>query len=282
MTTLRFEPVRGGLGDSALAQVAALEAACAVYDQVRLKLEWDSLRARAAGQVSDWICLDRGRLVGFCGLYGFQPGEFELCGMVGPGHRRRGIARTLFTLAVAEARARRPPADRLLVVVDRAHPDGAAFARAMGASYHNSEYSLRVTERPAGPTGLTMRAATLDDADFVARCLAPAFGLHSWTMPDPQRRPITLFLDGDRPVAVIHVAHEAGVARLYGFAVPPDLRGHGLGGRALRLIVGTLLDSGEQAVELEVSTGSDSALSLYLRTGFRMVSTIDYFALPLT
>lgn len=279
---VRFEPVRGGLDAADLVRVAGLEAVCAVHDGVRLKLEWGVLRGRPADEVNDWVCRDGDRIVGFCGLYGFQPGEFELCGMVEPEHRRSGVARTLFASAVAAARARLPAGGQLLIVVDRAFDGGGAFAGAVGASYHSSEYSMRLTEPPTGATGLTMRQAGLSDAGFVASCLAPAFGIDpSWSMPDPARRPITMFSDGDEPVAVIHVAVEKDAARLYGFAVPPELRGRGYGGRALRQVAGGLLGDGHPAVELEVNTDNENALSLYRRSGFRLVSVIDYHALPL-
>jgi len=273
--TLQPEPVRGGLEAADLERVAELEAECVRHDGVRLKLEWSELRQRPAEHVNDWVCRDGDRVVAFCGLYSFQAGQFEVCGMVAPGFRRRGVARSLFAAMLEQARSR--PSVLLLLVVDRA----GAFAAAVGATYHHSEHSMRLTERPTGPTGLTMRQADLADAPFVAACLGDAFGVGpDWTMPDPARRPITLFFEGSRPVATIHVAHEEGVARLYGFVVPAELRGQGYGGQALRLIVGALLDAGHPAVELEVATANESALSLYRRSGFALVSTIDYHAVP--
>jgi ribosomal protein S18 acetylase RimI-like enzyme len=277
---VRVEAVAGGMDADVMAEVAGLEAACVAHEGVRLKLEWPVLANRPAGEVNEWICRESGRVVGFCGLYSFQRKEFELCGMVAPGHRRRGVATGLFTAALEQARSRLPAADRLLTVVDRAGA-GGAFAVAVGCRYHNSEYSMRLTERPDGPTGLTMRPATFDDAAFVGRCLASAFGLDDWTMPDPARRPITLFLDGDEPVAVIHVSRDRDAGRVYGFAVPPELRGRGYGGRALRLIAAALLDEGHPAVELEVATDNEHALTLYRRCGFHLLSTLDYYVLPL-
>lgn len=276
-----FEVVRGGMDPDTRARVAGLETACVAQDGIRLKLEWPVLRNRPADQVNEWICRDGGRVVGFCGLYSFQPGEFELCGMVAHSHRRQGIATRLFAAALGEARSRRPAADRLLVVIDRVSKSGGAFATAVGCAYHGTEYSMRLTERPDGATGLTMRQATPADAEFVGRCLASGFGLDDWTMPDPEQRPITMFLDGDDPVAVIHVSRDEDAGRVYGFAVPQELRGRGYGGRALRLIANTLLDEGHPAVELEVATENEHALTLYRRSGFHLTSTLDYYALPL-
>ncbi len=278
--TLRPEPVRGGLEAADLGQVAELEAECARHDGVRLKLEWGELRRRPVEHVNDWVCRDGDRVVGFCGLYSFQTGQYEVCGMVAPGFRRRGVARSLLDAMLEQARSR--PSERLLLVVDRAGAAAGGFAAAVGATYEHSEYSMRLTERPTGRTRLTMRPADPADAPFVAACLGEAFGVGSdWTMPDPARRPITMFFEGSRPVATMHVAYENGVARLYGFVVPAELRGQGYGGQALRLIVGALLDDGHPAVELEVATANESALSLYRRSGFELVSTIDYHAVPL-
>jgi GNAT superfamily N-acetyltransferase/RimJ/RimL family protein N-acetyltransferase len=49
-----------------------------------------------------------------------------------PGHRRRGVGRALFDLAVARLRA--DGRKRMIGEASRAHPDGPAFAEAMGAT----------------------------------------------------------------------------------------------------------------------------------------------------
>jgi ribosomal protein S18 acetylase RimI-like enzyme len=104
----------------------------------------------------------------------------------------------------------------------------------------------------------------------------------TWAMPDPAIRPIMVFSAGPTPVAVLHVATEGDLGRIYGFAVPSELRGKGHGGSALRMITQKLYADGMRAVELEVATENDHALMLYRRNGFNLVSTLDYHALPIT
>lgn len=71
-----------GLDDAALTAIAGLERRVVAVDGGRLKLEWESLRARSGDRVEDLLWSVGDRLVGFLGLYAFGAPTVELAGMV--------------------------------------------------------------------------------------------------------------------------------------------------------------------------------------------------------
>ena len=280
-----------GLSPAALAAIADLERRVVAADGGRLKLEWGVLRARAADQVSDALWWDGDRLVGFAGIYQFGGSTPEITGMVDPEARRQGIASALLDAILETCRER--AVTRALLLVPRPSDAGHALAISRGGRPDHSEHALVLdgepTEGPEDPA-ITMRRATVDDAPDVHDILAAAF---DWTPDDlpgmlanndgPER---TLVIERDgRPVGTVRVTHdltEAGdIGGIYGFAVHPDVQGRGIGRDALRRCCRLLREEGAVRVGLEVAVENEHALGLYTSTGFRPVTTEDYYALTI-
>src|SRR3954470_22102697 len=88
------------LTDEDFAEIKRLADVCYQHDGVQVKLNWDIMRHRAPGQVSDFGWYHDDQLVGFMPLDGFGD-KFEITGIVHPDFRRQGIFRRLLD----EARA---------------------------------------------------------------------------------------------------------------------------------------------------------------------------------
>ena len=71
-------------------------------DGGRLKLEYGILQSRPPEQVNDFLWIAERDLIGFLGIYGYRSDQAEICGMVHPSARRRGIFSRLFEAATAE------------------------------------------------------------------------------------------------------------------------------------------------------------------------------------
>jgi GNAT superfamily N-acetyltransferase len=84
------------------------------------------------------------------------------------------------------------------------------------------------------------------------------------------RTPWQMYLGrlGGRPVATNMVMNGAGVAGLYGVAVSPEARGRGIGAA---ISLKPLLDARDQGYRHAVLFGTDMAVPVYERIGFRQI-----------
>jgi ribosomal protein S18 acetylase RimI-like enzyme len=222
----------------------------------------------------------------------------EVCLLVHPAHRRRGVGRRL--LGRAGAMCRRRGAGVVLLTVDERSAGGKAFAEAVGARYRFSEYRMeleRVPEDRPWPAPLRLRRATAEDASTFAQVGGAAFG-----DPDeearrrrveeemraspagpgstPHHRYVLAELDG-RPIGTIRVSFYDRMVYLTSFGVLPELQGQGLGRQILTRTVRRLAAEGWSPIRIEVETENRTALGLYRSCGFREIAGYAYYTLDL-
>lgn len=279
------------LNEEELEGVARLEAECLSTDGGRLKLEWPALRARPAGTTSDFLWLVDDQIVAFIGLYQWRPIALEVCGMVAPAWRERGIGSALYEGAIAEV-ARRSPA-RCLLIVDRALSSGSRFALSRGGELDHSEHRMQQRREPEARPGVPpveVRRAVPGDAGFVAECLAAAFEEEVTSIDESDELAVGQLLQSttvivekasNERVGVLRVEQEAAAASIYGFAVVPERQGRGYGRAALSAVTRELHRGGVGVVTLEVLSTNDSALHLYETCGFDSIGTEDYYSMPI-
>ena len=117
---------RQGLTAAELAEIKILADICEAYEQLHMKLNWDTLRSRPQDQTNDFLYYEHGTLVGFLAFFSFNSLEGEVSGMVHPEHRRKGIFTQLFTGARVECQRRNIPT--LLLIVEHNSQSGQGFA----------------------------------------------------------------------------------------------------------------------------------------------------------
>lgn len=283
MDNERVVPV-AGLTPSYLDQIAALEHECVTAEDIRLKLEWNVLRRRRGDHPEDFLWYRDGRLIGFAGLYIFRPDLAEICGMVHPDARCQGVFRHLVTTAAAHAQAR--GVDEILLVSDQRSASAAGFLQHLGLKRAHSEYLMR---RPPAPIEViddrvSLRQAGPADAAFVTAITHAAFGPSDTPPPpadpaavnDPKRPVFVIGRDGQDVGAVTARLDEDGHAFIYGLCVRADLRGQGIGRRALARLIRDLTDRDHPRLSLEVACVNVAALELYRSCGFQPVNVTDY------
>lgn len=281
---------RAGLSGNEVIQAAALKALCDAEDGLDLKVQPEMQRAGAS--VTDAIAATTsdGALIGLCTLDGLA--EIEVCGMVHPAHRRRGIGRALLDAALAACRERY--ARRVLVICEDASASGhALLAAALPAArldFKEHRMELRTlgfaSQAHAKPLpGLVVRAADEGDLDALAMTQAAAFGERKQgirpniaeDLRDPSYRYYVATLDGE-PVSSLKVIFVAPRAYVYAFGVVPERRRQGVGRAMLAEVIARLRDEGWRRVALEVESQNAPALALYRGLGFALVTTYGYYA----
>jgi ribosomal protein S18 acetylase RimI-like enzyme len=271
--------------DADLRAIRALRDRCNALEGLTLKLNLTS--GDAIRPPSRFLYYDRGRLVGYAALDGGAL-EAELCGMVHPSHRRRGIGREL--LEAARAACRRDGIVRLLVISEEASRSGQGFVAAIGGIFEFAEKHLEMETKAASSVSklrLTVREATTADADAIARVIVSAFGGEELRvrsrldleLVELNARYYVGQLGGEEIAALkVYFGEHAGI---YAFGVLADRRGQGYGRELLTRVIELLRRKGYRRVYLEVDLDNEAAQHLYRSVGFFEATTYEYFAVPL-
>jgi len=275
-------------------QARALRDECNSADGLDLKLGISAGFAAQSAEPYAFLCALDGALVGFCTLSGDDDPELELCGMVHPAYRRRGIGRALLDAALASAR-RRLATLRVLAICEDASAAGRAFVAAAGGKYSFSENRMETTEMlPAHATvrNLDVHEAGQDEAYELARVIATSFGQSDDHMAEDIVRDMTVegeryFLArlGDEPkesVGAFKIFVDKPKAYIYAFGVLPAYRRRGYGREILEDTLSLLFAEGWTAVGLEVDADNTPAQALYRSVGFHDVTVYGYYVLDIT
>jgi ribosomal protein S18 acetylase RimI-like enzyme len=279
---------KAGLSEADFVQVRHLEAICNQAEKINVKLNWELMRSRTTGAISDFCYFDQGQLVGYAPLDGFGD-QYEVTALVYPAHRRQGIFRQLFAAARAEARQRR--AGQLLLVNYRASTSGNATVVRLALPYHNSEYHMEAQADALPPlpaSQIRLVHATSANVGQLARLMAINFGAGEWNRQaalaaDIARGDGRYFLAEVESESVGHIGVVTSATEAYIRAVGiiPEWRGRGYGRQLLAAMVQKLLADGFQHFSLDVATDNRNALSLYQSCGFRETNIYDYYTVPL-
>jgi ribosomal protein S18 acetylase RimI-like enzyme len=264
----------------------ALAETCNQLEGLTLKL---NVSRDAEGMpVNKWLYYDQGALVGYAALDGGPP-EAELCGMVAPSHRRKGIGRTLLD-AVTDA-CRHANVYRLLLICEDASSSGQGFVRTIDAAHSFSELHMEMDAPPAAEqsqSDVSVREATPQDYDALAEVLVSAFGGsydHTRARIEAEAgegdgRYLVGEVDG-RLVGGLKLYEHDGRAGIYAFGVSQEERGKGYGRAILQQTTGIARVNSYPRIYLEVDDDNTVARRLYESSGFQTTTTYGYYVAPL-
>lgn len=274
------------LSEDELREARTLADRCNQLEGLTLKL---NLSPGDSGlPTSRFLFFAHGALVGYAALEGGGM-EAELCGMVDPAHRRRGIGRIL--LQAARDACKRDLIGRLLLICEEKSRSGQAFVRALGVPRDFSELHMEADAQPLpkrASTRLRMRQAAPGDLDQLARVIVAAFG----GIEERVRRRVASELEepGARfyvgelkhhVVAALKVYPDEGRAGIYAFGVLPEYRGQGYGRELLRWTMERMRVDGYPRIYLEVDLDNEPAKALYRSCGFVETTIYEYYDVPL-
>ncbi|GHO66006.1 GNAT family N-acetyltransferase [Ktedonobacter sp. SOSP1-52] len=280
-----------GLGTEELQEIEQLAAQCEQYEQLEMKLNWNVLRERPAGETNDFLYYEQGQLVGYLALFCFNSQEAEISGMVHPAYRQRGIFRTLFQAATQEVRRRGVP--QILCIVEHKSQAGQAYIQTLDTRFHHAEYKM-VLQEPRLPgksiEGLTFRQAQPEDGMLLAHITAVAFDMPrsevTWYSQGNGnvnlRRPSYLAQLRDVYIGKLDVSLGEQEAYIIGFGVLPEFQHRGYGRQLLAYAIQETLKRNPGRIVLEVMTENQGALSLYQSCGFQVVTSYDYYSYPVS
>jgi ribosomal protein S18 acetylase RimI-like enzyme len=269
-----------------LYEIKALQEICEKEGRLQLKLNFDMLESRTGNRKEDFFYYEDGKLVGFLGSYYFG-NKVEICGMVHPNYRRRGIFSKLLEDALEEAEKRE--ARTILLNAPTESESAKQFLKRIPCSLSMVEYQMKwqKTELSEDPSVTVRPSYSDEDLEAEIQLDVQCFGLDE--KEARQYKQETKDLDSDLRLIIEAVGRIAGKIRLsemngeawiYGFSIFPELQGKGIGRKALSKVV-KMEDQKGLSIFLEVEAKNAHALKLYESCGFISYHSQDYYEVNL-
>lgn len=131
---------------------------------------------------------------------------------------------------------------------------------------------------------INMRQANINDNDNIIHIDKACFSSPSTTL---ESRLSNLLIDpgyyigmaelNQRVIGKIHLQFEADKAVIYDFAILPVYQGQGYGSALLKLAINYCLVKNIDTIELDVEVNNTSAIALYQKCGFNMITGYDFW-----
>ncbi|WP_188455930.1 GNAT family N-acetyltransferase [Virgibacillus oceani] len=266
-----------------LAEIKKLQHICESHEAIQLKLNWDMLRTREENENADFFHYKNGELVGFLGLYGFG-NKIELCGMVHPQFRRKGIFSNL--LANSMKIISKLNYTTILLNAPSESATAKAFLEKFPCEYAITEYQMKWSAADLNLNrDVTLRKAELADFDTEIQLDVQCFGFcetdakqYNERTKHDETQQFYMIDYHENTVGKLRIGHIDGEAWIYGFAVLPQFQGMGIGRKALS---NSVIEENRNGypIFLEVEAKNLHALRLYESCGFKTFHSQDYYIL---
>jgi ribosomal protein S18 acetylase RimI-like enzyme len=269
------------LNQKQIYEIKALQDICEKHEGITLKLNWDMLEHRT-GENDDYFHYSGEHLIGFLALYGFGD-QYELCGMVDPGHRGQGIFKDLLKKSLFSLKARN--AGSLLINVPGTSVSGKTFVTSIHADYDFTEYEMKW--HPGSTMILSENVMTREmteadiplcislDIDCFGQSRSNAVDMLKQMLTEQGQKCLMIEADGET-VGKIRVQRIKDQSFIYGFAIDPKYQRRGIGRKALSYVVSEE-SKWTDDIFLDVAAENSRALKLYETSGFRTIYSQDYY-----
>jgi ribosomal protein S18 acetylase RimI-like enzyme len=205
----------------------------------------------------------------------------ELCGMVHPECRRKGIFHALYQEALTQCRER--GFSEILLNTPVESRSGQGFIQHSGARPHSIEYQMkctRATPRNHCSPGIRLREARPEDQEHELQVEVNCFGsqldeaeqFYDSVLAEGTQRCFIIEAE-DHAVGRLRVSRSDEQVWIFGFRILPQFQGKGYGKQ-------TILEMIRQypgQLHLDVLSTNDRAYHLYLSCGFEVFEQQDYY-----
>ncbi|MFZ7943438.1 GNAT family N-acetyltransferase [Neobacillus sp. 19] len=265
-----------------LNEIKTLQEICEQEGGFHLKLNFDMLKNRAEHSKEDLFHYEDSKLVGFLGSYYFGS-KVELCGMVHPDYRRRGIFSKLLEVGLKEVNSQNFRTILLNAPTDS--QSAKEFLKTLPCSFTVAEYQMKwqQTELTEDPAVTVRPSVSNEDAEAEIKLDVLGFGLYDKEARQMHQEIVEnssdqryIIVANEKTAGKIRISESNGEAWIYGFAIFPELRGKGIGRKALSKVV-KMEDQKELPIFLEVEAKNAHALGLYESCGFKSYHSQDYY-----
>lgn len=220
-------------------------------------------------------------LIGFGTLFHFYQDAVEICLMVHPKHRQKGIAHQLWTSLKASIST---SAFVKRAIVTSPHDSFTGLLQEKGFSRQHTEYDMACKPNPKLTKHASVRKACPEDINALCRIDAACFDPDR---PNPIFRLEKLMTTPNIHIFVleeenqikgqVHLIFEEEHMRLTDLSVLPEYQGQGLGKVLLDFGLLFAKTHNQNKISLSVAALNKQALTLYQNMGFKTYNAVDYF-----
>jgi ribosomal protein S18 acetylase RimI-like enzyme len=273
-------------------QIREVEIICKTYDKTKGRISLDVSLNFDPGMKSLFLYYDDNKLISLLLIFMPTAKEAEISAYTLPGYRRKGYFRKLLKEASEELKKYKQL--DLLFVCESQSKDGKKAINKLGGKLSFTEHSLKLKGSLSGMekqqfSQIKLQVAGLKDLEAIVVLSRQVFNcdyedaesLRTKSLEANNRTQYIAILD-DELIGMGAVSFESDEASIFGFGISPQYQGRGLGKELLTLILRELKKKNIQNVTIEVNSGNKNAFNLYLKCGFKIETSYDYYRKPLT
>lgn len=177
------------------------------------------------------------------------------------------------------AYAKEKEAKQLLFICDRNDQLICKKLKSIGLEPSFSEYRMELDVASyvaATVTEVSLRRAEKTDSDYINGLDQDAFGAAGPMSADDMQNTY-IVMRNEKAVGKLRIDENDGNYGIYGLIIEDAMRGQGIGGQAMSLILSELISLDATRIYLEVDSGNPSAFHLYKKLGFKIMSEFLYY-----
>ncbi|KIL50934.1 GNAT family N-acetyltransferase [Jeotgalibacillus campisalis] len=269
------------LSKNELNEIDVLKKICEKHDGVNLKLNEDWLAMDNPDGLKVYKAYEENQLIGFLAIYGFGL-TAEVCGMVHPAHRRKGI----FTSFKEEAERyfKQKKYTKVLLNTPADSLSGKAYLETLACTYSFTEYQMMWKPASLSPSNqAVVRKARAEDKELELRLDIEAFETtreeaeQHWDLRNQEHGQTNYIIEhAGSSVGKLRIHRADNQLWIYGFAILPIYQGKGIGRSALQQVIQKHSIS-KKEIHLEVQADHQHTLELYQSCGFEVYHSQDYY-----
>ncbi|MEE9451903.1 MAG: GNAT family N-acetyltransferase, partial [Gammaproteobacteria bacterium] len=279
--------IHNGVDPQLTAALRELVQSCIAEDKTIPKIYWNIIKEERE-IANDLFFYRDDRLIGYLTGFLFAQREIEISACIHPDYRQKGIFKALYNMVKSRILPF-TPVSYFLFPCPRGNDITKQCITSWGAKHFRTEYymgySPKLRKKTPEQYEITLRRATLDDVDLLARIDNVSFSTKFETMqkrfqeiiPAKNRKAWLAYVD-DRCVGKIHTRFDDDRILIHEFCIMQEARRKGYGAQVLQQTVDILSNAG-QKVGLDVEADNENAVHLYLANGFEIVQAYDYHRL---
>ncbi|MEC5425471.1 GNAT family N-acetyltransferase [Virgibacillus sp. C22-A2] len=271
------------LTNEQLHAIKKLQRECELEESIQIKLNWDMLRRRNDKEIHDFFYYADKELTGFLGFYRFGD-KIELCGMVKPAYRRKGIFSELFREALTTLS--KSNYKTILLNAPSNSLSAAGFINTQHCEFSMTEHQMKCSDIKRYPNennDIIIRRAENHDLNIEVELDVSCFNFpkeeakaYNKRIKNDETHEFYMIENKGQTLGKIRIARVDNELWIYGFAIFPEHQGKGIGRAALLKLVNQERVR-NLPIFLEVETKNTNALRLYESCGFKSYQSQDYY-----